>query len=107
MENKKERKSCLFCNWKDERGDYKKSFVARLILGIIILLSVFYFGFKLGESKQVLKREYYSQGYYSGCPIMKGSYGDKGNDKGNDDYRIMGPWMMRGWDWQNPTSSEK
>ncbi len=111
MENKENKNE--FDLW--HCGKNWKNYALRWILGIIILIIVFGFGFKLGKYSTFLSGGYYGNygtGYY-GSPMMGGSYYRNmmypGNYYGNygygqNGYGQMGPWMMQGWNQQQPTT---
>lgn len=86
---------------------FKKHFVLRWILGIIILVAVFCIGFKLGEFSSVIRQGGYGYGYYNNnmYDMMGGGYpyymmGGQGYYGGQNPYNnnyYYGPGMMRGF----------
>jgi hypothetical protein len=97
---KKECKECLEGCWHTMRGFSGRHFFLRWILGIIILLIVFWFGFKLGEFKSYLKGDYnYGYEFYNNRQMMNPEY-----------YGYYGMPMMRYWygynNQQQPTPKQ-
>ncbi|MBI4993583.1 hypothetical protein HZC33_01305 [Candidatus Wolfebacteria bacterium] len=95
---------CFFCKWKGFEGGHKKNVVIRWVLGILILITIFYFGVKIGQISYYVRSGF---GYpmMGGYPMMWGGYGSYGKGYSDDGYYGgMGPWMMRGW-WNYPTQN--
>lgn len=88
MENKHEH-NCFFCNWKSLQGSQKKLIIIRWILGIFILITVFYFGVKIGEISYFVK-----SGFIGDYDYSKGMMGGYGRGYSNNGY--WGSGMMEG-----------
>jgi len=73
-------------------GMDKKHCLLRWILGAVILIIVFMFGFKAGKYSMLFSGKY-DTGYYN-YPMMSGSYYRM---MPNYNYNQMNPWMMQGW----------
>ncbi|MBI5306382.1 hypothetical protein HZB04_02265 [Candidatus Wolfebacteria bacterium] len=89
---------CFFCDWKGIGGNQRKHIIIRWILGIIILTTVFYFGFKIGEISNIIKGEFYGYSMMSGYGYpYRGTAGSCGGHYGgyDYDYGMMGSRMMR------------
>jgi len=107
MENKENKNE--FDLW--HCGKNWKSYILRWIIGAVILIIVFMYGFKLGKYSTFFSGSY-GTGYY-GSPMMSDNYYrgmmQPGNYYGNygygqNGYGQMGPWMMQGWNQQQPTT---
>lgn len=98
MENKNNHEEtnlwqCCKSGWKNH--------TLRWILGFIILIIVFSFGFKIGKFSALFSGGYYGTSSY-GYPMMGGNYYRNMMYPGSG-YYGMGPWMMDGF-YQGQTS---
>lgn len=94
MENKTNDEMNL---WSYYKGGWKNN-ALRWILGIVILIIVFSFGFKLGKFSALFSGGYYGTGSY-GYPMMGGGYYRNNSNMmyPTNGYYGMGPWMMSGY----------
>lgn len=80
-----------------------KGCILRWVLGAIILIIVFGFGFKLGKFSALFSGGYYSGTGSYGYPIMSGSYYRNNSNMmypgiyGNNSGYYYGPGMMQGY----------
>ncbi len=111
MENKDHYEGLNYDLWNCCKGGWKNR-VLRWILGAIILIIVFCFGFKLGKYSTFFSERYFETGYYGSSMMGENYYRNMmypGNYYGNygygqNSYGQMGPWMMQGWNQQQPTT---